>query len=152
MAPQVLYRVLYGTVTPDSAHVSSLGTMPAILPNYIRHRVCNCDYPAIVPSSKPEACVRGTFVKGINAKDQWRLDLFEGDQYTRNVVKVRLVQRRGEAEGKEVEAYTYVWCEGKDDLEDREWDFDEFRREKMGRWIGANEEYEGELRPSMLGA
>lgn len=50
-----------------------------------------------------------------------------------------------------MEAETYVWAEDITGLEDGEWDFEEFRREKMGRWIGDDKEYEGELRPSITG-
>ena len=152
MAPQVLHRVLYGTTTPTPDQTSSLTIQPALLPRYIRHRVRNCDYPAIIPSLGPDACVRGTFVNGISAEDQWRLDLFEGAQYDRLAVKVRLLEGDEVAEGREVEAETYVWCEGGDGLEDGEWDFEEFMKEKMGRWVGNDKEYEGELRPSIVGA
>lgn len=72
----------------------------------------------------------------------------EGDQYNRVKVKLRLLRNDG-GEDDEVEAETYVWADGSVDLEDGEWDFEEFRREKMSRWIGDDEEYEGELRPSI---
>ena len=52
----------------------------------------------------------------------------------------------------EVEAETYVWSGLDDDLEKSEWDFEEFRREKMFRWVGGSKEYEGELRPSITGS
>lgn len=52
------------------------------------------------------------------------------------------------AEGQEVvEAETYVWIAGEARLEEREWDFAEFQREKMRFWVGEEgaEEYAGEL-------
>lgn len=98
----------------------------------MRHRVSECDYPAIIPSSEDGACVRGTYVRGLTANDQWRLDLFEGDQYNRVKVRLRLIDEDGK-ETLEVEADTYVWIDKKTALEDREWDFEEFRRQKMGR-------------------
>ena len=49
-----------------------------------------------------------------------------------------------------MEAETYVWAEGVKSLEDGEWDFEEFRREKMGRWVGNDEEYEGEPQIQVL--
>lgn len=155
MAPQVLHRVIYGTTTPTPLQLSLLTIRPALLPHYTRHRVCDCDYPAIVPSSEEGACVRGTYVQGLTEGDQWRLDVFEGDQYTRLKVKARLL-KESEAEDteeeEEVEAETYVWVDEETGLEKGEWDFDVFRREKMGRWIGGSAEYEGELRPSIAGA
>jgi hypothetical protein len=46
-----------------------------------------------------------------------------------------------------VEAETYLWIGGESRLEEREWDFDEFQREKMRFWVGdaGEEEYAGEL-------
>ncbi|KAG8627995.1 hypothetical protein KVT40_003868 [Elsinoe batatas] len=39
-------------------------------------------------------------------------------------------------EGEEVEAETYIWIAGEHRLEDEEWDFETFKREKMRFWIG----------------
>ncbi len=150
MAPQVLHRVIFGTIHPATTQTSRLIIEPAILTHYMRHRVSDCDYPAIVPSPEPDASVRGTYVRGLTAEDQWRLDLFEGDQYERIKVCPQLLDQEGKAT-MGVEAETYVWKDGEIGLEKREWDFEEFRKEKMGRWVGQDEEYEGELRPSIFG-
>lgn len=151
MAPQVLHRVVYGTTKPTPLQISRLIIEPAILPQYTRHRVRHCDYPAIVPSTEPGACVRGTYVRGLTTHDQRRLDIFEGDQYERMRLRLYLLDDEGNR-GKEMEAETYVWAEDMRGLENGEWDFEEFRKEKMGRWVGSDEEYEGELRPSIAGA
>ena len=111
--------------------------------------------------------MRGTLVEGLNEGDMWRLDIFEGDEYERRRVKVRLIEKDGkrmgepreEELGAEVDCETYVWIASRCELEDREWDFDEFVREKIGRWIGSGGETEGEYngkiafetRPSILG-
>lgn len=151
MAPQVMHRVVHGTPKPTLAQSSTFTIRPALLPGYTRHRVVDCDYPAIVPDSTyPDACVRGTWVNGLTAQDIWRLDIFEGSQYERRVVKCRILAREDEEE-EEREAETYVWIESREILEPNEWDFDEFRREKLARWTGL-EEFEGEsLRPSFRG-
>ncbi|CAF9905906.1 MAG: hypothetical protein ALECFALPRED_001903 [Alectoria fallacina] len=141
MAPQVLYRVIYGSTNPTPSQKSCLILEPAILPQYTRRRVRDCDYPAIVPSSEPGACVRGTYVRGLTSDDQWRLDLFEGSQYERIRLRLNLLDAQGN-EGEEMEAETYVWAEDIRGLETGEWDFEEFRREKMGRWVGNDKEYE----------
>ena len=149
MAPQVLYRVIFGTTQPTTAQTDRLSIAPAILPGFMRHRVFQCDYPAITPSSDPEASVRGTYVRGLTVEDQWRLDLFEGDQYDRVKVQPHILGQEG-TPTKEVKAETYVWKDAEVGLEQGEWDFEEFRRAKMGRWIGQDDEYEGELRPSIF--
>ena len=60
--------------------------------------------------------------------------------------KVGEEQGKGNVEGVEVEAETYVWVAGEGKLEEGEWDFEVFRREKMGRWVGVADEYSGEWR------
>lgn len=42
-------------------------------------------------------------------------------------------------EGEEVVAATYVWIAGKERLEEREWDFETFKREKLAWWVEAKE-------------
>lgn len=144
MAPPILYRVCYGSPRPTPFQTSLLTIRPAILHDYSRHRVRDADYPAIVPSTS--SSVRGIFVQGLTDGDVWRLDIFEGDQYTRERVRIRLLEEvGGEEEGSEMEAETYVWADGSVDLKEGEWDFGEFRAERMGRWVCGGEEYGGEL-------
>jgi len=157
MAPQVLHRVCHGTANPSAAALAArLKTQPAVLHGYRRHRVLHADYPAILPERG--SAVRGTLVRGLTDGDIWRLDIFEGDEYERKSVRARVLETvgdekgEGNVEGAEVEAETYVWVAGGDQLEDREWDFAEFQGEKMGRWVGSHgeAEYAGE-RQSFLG-
>ena len=151
MVPQVLHRVLFGSTTPHESQIQALKIQPAVLPGYIRHRVVDADYPAVIASSEPSACVRGTYVQGLTAADIWRLDIFEGDEYERVWVQPRLVKTNGE-QGDEVKTETYVWKAPRKDLEPQEWDFEEFKAEKLYRWVGGRSDYEGELRPSTMGA
>lgn len=157
MAPQVLHRVCHGTANPSAAALAArLKTQPAVLHGYRRHRVLHADYPAILPERG--SAVRGTLVRGLTDGDIWRLDIFEGDEYERKSVRARVLETVGDekgdgnVEGAELEAETYVWIAGADQLEDREWDFAEFQVEKMGRWVGrqGQAEYAGE-RQSFLG-
>ncbi|KAL8870918.1 MAG: hypothetical protein Q9174_003144 [Haloplaca sp. 1 TL-2023] len=146
MAPEVLYRVIYGTKNPTAFQRSLLQTTPAILHSHCRHKVLHCDYPAIIPSQAHDS-VRGTYVRGLADRDLFRLDTFEGDQYERRHVKIRLLDVEGDEEGKgnvegeEVEVQTYIWIAGEDELEKGEWDFGEFMREKKKYWVGARDEY-----------
>ncbi|KAF1847721.1 uncharacterized protein K460DRAFT_352810 [Cucurbitaria berberidis CBS 394.84] len=157
MAPPVLHRVIWGSSTPPTpAHASLLHVRPAILHAHQRHKVKHADYPAILPTNAA-ATVRGTLVEGLTDGDIWRLDIFEGSEYERRRVKVRVLhggqgQSRGEeeeqgmgsltqneqdnVEGEQVEAETYIWIAGAHRLESEEWDFAEFVREKMKRWVG----------------
>jgi hypothetical protein len=103
--------------------------------------VKSADYPAILPSSATSS-VRGTLVTGLTDGDIWRLDIFEGSEYTRRKVMVKVLNQ-DDGEGEEVEAETYIWVAGAHRLEEQEWDFDEFVKEKMGRWVGGDEMGEG---------
>jgi hypothetical protein len=114
-------------------------------------------------------------VSGLTDGDLHRLDVFEGSEYTRERVQVRILRealsgdedgnreadRHGgdtsensdrhlkdvlEAagaefadEGEEVGAETYVWVAGRKRLEDAEWDFEAFKRDKMAWWVAADE-------------
>jgi len=150
MAPQILDRVCHGTNPNIATH--HLTTSPAMLPNHRRHRVRGADYPAIIPHS--DSSVRGVYVAGLTDADIWRLDMFEGSEYERKRVLVRkLVGPNGEEDdddGEEVETETYLWIGDRGDLEDEEWDFQTFRREKMKFWVGdaGAAEYAGEF-PSL---
>jgi len=155
MAPQVLKRVIDHPTTPSANSV--LTTLPAVLPHHRRHRVRDADYPAIVPTSctsisEDQTTVRGTFVSGLSDADIWRLDRFEGLEYERARVRVRVqgptmaTGRAGDGhqggdEEEERDAETYVWIAGRHRLEDGEWDFGDFVREKMWRWASTDEEY-----------
>ena len=154
MVPQVLHRVIYGSTTPHESQLAAVKIFPALLPNHRRHRVVGCDYPAIVESSDESACVRGTYVEGLTAADMWRLDIFEGDEYERVSVSLRLLDQGG-VPGESKVAETYRWIMPSEQLEDREWDFEEFRRDKLRDWVGGNasvDYYDGKLRPSIAGA
>lgn len=39
----------------------------------------------------------------------------------------------------EAEAEAYIWAESMEKLEDEEWNFEDFVREKMSKWIGQAE-------------
>ena len=140
MVPEILARVC--------GHKGQWTVKSAILHNYRRHRVAGADYPAIIPA--PNASVRGTYVTGLSRSDVAKLDIFEGSEYKRVDVKINVLDvvgdldGKGNVEGAGFDVQTYVWISRKSYLEDKEWDFAEFRKDKMKRWIGSQEEYEGE--------
>ncbi|KAH0841826.1 hypothetical protein AYO21_03195 [Fonsecaea monophora] len=155
MAPGVLHRVIHGTHTPEAWQKDLITVRPAMLQNYRRHRVKHADYPAIIPHS--DSRVRGSLVTGLTQGDIYRLDIFEGSQYKRDVVKVQVLkdveldQAAPEEDSndpevlEEVEAQTYVWLEGEETLEPQEWDFEAFKRDKMRAWMGIDEDDEIEI-------
>ena len=152
MAPEVLHRVCHGPNA--SSNNRKLQTHPAILNDHRRHRVKEADYPAITPH--PGSIVRGTHVSGLTDADIWRLDIFEGSEYRREKVSVHLLDSTeyddtGRAVQTQVEAETYIWTADPDELDEREWDFAEFQREKMRFWVGKEGAGEYAGRPSIIG-
>ncbi|OAP61736.1 hypothetical protein AYL99_03939 [Fonsecaea erecta] len=154
MAPGVLHRVIHGTHNPEPWQKDLITVRPAMLQNYRRHRVRYADYPAIIPHSGSR--VRGSLVTGLTQGDIYRLDIFEGRQYKRDVVKVQVLkdveldqaapeQDRDDEVLEEVEAQTYVWLEGEETLEPEEWDFEAFKRDKMRAWMGIVEDDDVEI-------
>ncbi|KAI2473783.1 BtrG-like protein [Annulohypoxylon bovei var. microspora] len=139
MAPEVFFTVCY-RMTPKE-NVAVLRGLhdfkPAILHGFCRRRVIGVDYPGIIPDKDHE--VRGMFVTGLTSTNMYHLDKFEGSEYERRTVKARLLSKvgddkgRGNVEGDEVECEVYVF-NSPDRLEDREWDFKEFRAHKMKKW------------------
>ncbi|KXT14077.1 hypothetical protein AC579_789 [Pseudocercospora musae] len=139
MAPQVLSRVTHNLSTKTLTH------QPAILPSHRRHRVKNADYPAILPTSNPSDSVLGIYVTGLTDGDFWRLDIFEGSEYERRKVRCRVDEE-------EKECQTYIWISPREELEETEWDFDEFKREKMQFWVGAEREDYAEVDEAVANA
>ena len=153
MAPPVLFRVIYGSSKPEEWQAKLTTVNSAILHNYERHRVNYAEYPAIIP--REGTSVRGSYVTGLTEGDLWRLDIFEGSQYKRVKVKVNILkdvkldeaapqshQAQQGDDGEEVEAETYIWTARKDELEAEEWDFEEFKAEKMKYWAGMSDDDE----------
>lgn len=170
MAPAVLHRVIYGSSKPAAWQAALTTVRPALLQKYSRRKVRHADYPAIIPvignsvgraaagnansnGTAEQPSVRGSVVTGLTEGDLWRLDIFEGSQYVRRKVKVRVLPNTDLEELasastlqhledlEEVEAETYVWSDNVEDLESEEWDFEEFKREKMWAWIsGGNDD------------
>ncbi|KAI0327843.1 hypothetical protein GY45DRAFT_1282989 [Cubamyces sp. BRFM 1775] len=94
--PAILRRVI-------GRRGDELEMCPALLLDHTRHKIRHADYPAVLPYSKSrtlfidsgredlppeERTVRGTFVRGLSNEDIALLDLFEGDEYTREGVAV----------------------------------------------------------------
>ncbi|KAI1827560.1 AIG2-like family-domain-containing protein [Xylaria intraflava] len=138
MAAEVFFTVCYRFSSENVAVLKSLHQFqPAMLHGYCRRRVKHADYPGITPDPKHE--VRGVYVTGLTDANIFHLDQFEGSEYDRKTVKARLLSKVGDAkghgnvEGEEVECDVYVF-KYPDQLEDREWDYEEFRTQKMKKW------------------
>ncbi|ROT39319.1 hypothetical protein SODALDRAFT_332757 [Sodiomyces alkalinus F11] len=144
MDPRVFFRVVQGNSDPPEVIRNLYTFTPAILHGYCRHRVRTADYPGIIPEEGRS--VRGIYVTGLTDANIDKLDSFEGDEYERRTVKVKLLEQVGDddaegeslVEGEEKTADTYVFIYP-DQIERGEWDFEHFRRERLRYW--AREEF-----------
>lgn len=147
MAPEVFFTVCYRKPNVPEPINSKYVFTPAILHGYCRRRVQNADYPGI--TSDPEHNVRGTLATGLTPADIKALDDFEGSEYVKETVKVKVLTETGDektgegnVEGEELDAMVYVFLDPSE-LEDREWDFEEFRREKLRKWTRSDYVFSG---------
>ena len=121
----------YGTLMCDEimAEVSGLRPhrVPATLSGYRRLQVKGQPYPAVVPNT--DCSVDGIAYQNMRPSAWDRLDRFEGEMYSREVVQVRL------SDGSAVLAATYVLRpQFRGCLDKAEWDFATFLREGKGRF------------------
>ncbi|KAL6913974.1 hypothetical protein FSST1_011734 [Fusarium sambucinum] len=133
MAPEVFFTVCYGHNNPHQAIKDMHTFTPAILEGYCRHRVRHADYPGVV--AEKGHSVRGVYATGLTDANMSKLDTFEGSEYDKEKVKVKLLNKDGTAsdKGETKETTVYVF-NSPNYLEKREWDFEEFRKTKMRNW------------------
>lgn len=76
----------------------------------------------------------------------------------RKMVKIRTLTQVGDDAGignveaeEDLETETYLWIAGEDALEESEWDFAEFKRDKLGAWLMMlDDHYTQDSMPSCL--
>ncbi len=124
MVPDVFYSVCYRSKDVPEA-IAKLHTFhPAILRGYCRRRVKFADYPGIIEDKAHN--VFGTFATGLTKANIAKLDYFEGSQYERRTVTVKLLEESGDVDGeanveeaeRKAEAYVYLKKHG---LEEKLW-------------------------------
>ncbi len=146
MAAEVFFTVCYDMSRPRASLASEHSFLPAVLSGYSRRRVAHQDYPGVIEQAGHS--VRGTLARGLTAANLHRLDYFEGFEYERRRLKVTVLSEDGagtDAAEEEVEAFVYVFKDPAR-LESREWDYDEFRREKLKHWSRADYAFDGARR------
>ncbi|KAM0561794.1 hypothetical protein ACHAPJ_002965 [Fusarium lateritium] len=144
MAPEVFFSVCYGNRDPPQVIKDMHTFTPAILEDYCRHRVQFADYPAVV--AEEGHTVLGVYATGLTDANVQKLDIFEGSEYVKETVKVKVLNKDGSAPAKEELKETSVYVfDRPEHLEKREWDFEEFRKSKMQFWTRGNWAFDEEL-------
>lgn len=103
MFAQVWQRVVRGTHSTRGTRDTRgmFGSEPATLDAYARYAIVGETYPAMVPEYGGH--VTGVLYRDLTASDVAALDAFEGSEYRRDNVRVRL------ASGGEVNAGAYIY-------------------------------------------
>ena len=155
---------VYGSLQVDRVlslvlgHAPLVKPVPAVVSGFERRRVAGRVYPGLIRSSGtpgtgsgsgtasrssgPRSEVRGMLVRGLTAEDVRRLDVFEGEEYVRQRVVVRVLGEGG-GHGGEVEADTYVWASGEVGLDREEWSLERDFLPHQDAWIATFEAGDG---------
>ncbi|KAL0943767.1 AIG2-like family protein [Colletotrichum truncatum] len=138
MEPKVFFTVTQGNGRPPQVIKDLYTFTPAVLDNYTRHRVKFADYPGMIPEEG--GSVLGIYATGLTDANVLKLDLFEGSEYEKRIVTVKVRGDDGKGEEKQATAYIYRHPEH---LERVEWSFEEFRKDKMHVWTRESYVFEG---------
>lgn len=117
-----VYGTLLSTEITQKLTGKTFKTVPAILKDYKMYCVKDCDYPAIIREEGVETT--GKILLNVDELDLRNLADFEGNEYELRKVKVL-------NNNKLEDALTFVWAEEKNRLENREWNFAEFQRDRL---------------------
>ena len=106
---------------------SNFKSTPAKLNGYLRLKIKDTTYPAII--KKNNCSVDGELYRNIDQKTLILLDQFEDICYERLLVNVNVAEKKEKA-------FVYVWKnEYKNQLSDKEWSLEEFKRKYLKLYI-----------------
>jgi gamma-glutamylcyclotransferase (GGCT)/AIG2-like uncharacterized protein YtfP len=119
--------------------------VPAQLHGYHVYRLKGRLHACISPSEN--GLINGKILTGLTDSQLENLDMIEGSEYVRKTVEVVLTDT---SEKKQVE--TYVWANKDDPNLYGEWDFEEWRRLHMDKFIEASTKFiEWKKNPDVIG-
>lgn len=128
MAEEFLFWVLTGTFGNYNSIVSL--RQHATLSHYRHVAVNHGDYPALISGDVSDK-VEGFLINPSNKSQRKKMDDFEGENYSRQCVDVKLAQS-----GLTVRACVYVWQDSLDKLLPyRDWSFSFFKEHRLQDWI-----------------
>jgi gamma-glutamylcyclotransferase (GGCT)/AIG2-like uncharacterized protein YtfP len=104
----------------------SFKNAPAVLEGYKLYCVKECDYPAII--QQEGAKTDGLVMANMDDVSLALISFYEGDEYEKRQVTVKL-------NGKSVDAFTFIWVKEIEFLENKEWDFLNFKKNRLEHYI-----------------
>ncbi|KAF9921336.1 hypothetical protein FBU30_008674 [Linnemannia zychae] len=145
-------RVLNSVTRPGPE--ANLYTVPASIQGYVRYPYHNEPYPGMIASKDDTLLsVEGLLVFGHTLVDRFRLDQFEGSEYTREVLPVNVLasvpgeynhmgNKKPIIKGDTVLAYVYVFTGPHEHLDrSRIWDFESFKRDHLVEWMSTSSDF-----------
>lgn len=104
----------------------SFKTLPAILEGYKMYSVKGCDYPAIIQQEGSKTV--GLLIENMDNLSLAIISFYEGNEYEKEQVTVN-------SDGKSTTALTFVWMNGNEFLENKEWDFQHFEKTSLEYYL-----------------
>ncbi|KAF9900066.1 hypothetical protein EC991_007951 [Linnemannia zychae] len=129
---------------PDS---NSRFAVKATIQGYTRFTYHNQPYPGMIPSTNPLEIVEGLLVFGHTPLELHRLDQFEGSEYPRSTIPVKLLssvpslytidgREEGYQENETIDAFVYLFTGPLKHLDlQRPWDYEQFKRDHVKDWM-----------------
>ncbi|KAF9921340.1 hypothetical protein FBU30_008678 [Linnemannia zychae] len=129
---------------PDS---NVLYSVKATVQGYTRFTYHNQPYPGMIPSKDPQELVEGLLVFGHTPLELARLDQFEGSEYPRSILPVRLLSSvpssytidgrvQGYEAGETIDAFVYLFTGPLEHLDlNRPWDYEKFKQDHVKDWM-----------------
>lgn len=104
----------------------SFKTSEVILVGYKRNCVKNRDYPAIIQQEGSKTV--GLLIENMDDLSLATISFYEGDEYEKKKVTVN-------SDGKSTTALTFVWVNGNEFLENKDWDLNDFEETFLEHYI-----------------
>lgn len=121
-----VYGTLLSSEITEKLTGKTFETTPAVLEGYKMYCVKDCDYPAIVGEVGAET--KGKILINVDDSALKILSVFEGDEYEEKKITVLI-------NGKPQVALAFVWVKGIEYLENKKWDFQEFKKYSLENFL-----------------
>jgi gamma-glutamylcyclotransferase (GGCT)/AIG2-like uncharacterized protein YtfP len=126
MANLFVYGTLCFPEIVEKLTGKSFQTENAVLKGYERKRIRNTDYPAIIKNENSE--VEGLLLWNVDKRSLKIFSFYEGDEYASFELTVIV-------NSKHTKAKVFVWISNINDLENLDWDLDEFAKKSLNTYI-----------------
>ena len=121
-----VYGTLLSPVILKKLTGKSFKTSLAVLSGYKRYGIKNVDYPAII--QQEDSNTVGLFIEKLDDLSLSIISFYEGDEYGKKKVTVN-------SKGKSEDVLTFVWVQGIELLENKDWDLDNFEKTFLEHYL-----------------